>query len=176
MPEFVYLLGRYDIFKHNEDTIPFQYGMKSIKDKDINTDSGKEFWHNLFKMNNTANMSDFISKTISIGKNIDSYLKNTYEIMCKDYAFELEFEGKKFIAMNTSINGSLQFDSLWLNGGSENHDGMLIFCKTKEGKWTFSLYTTNKDVDLSVIAKKYGGGGHPGACGFSLDYIPWLKH
>jgi len=32
-----------------------------------------------------------------------------------------------------------------------------------------SLRSTNGSVDVSAIARKYGGGGHPRAAGFSTD-------
>jgi nanoRNase/pAp phosphatase (c-di-AMP/oligoRNAs hydrolase) len=35
------------------------------------------------------------------------------------------------------------------------------------------MYTERKDVDLSLIAKKYGGGGHAGACGFQCAELPF---
>jgi nanoRNase/pAp phosphatase (c-di-AMP/oligoRNAs hydrolase) len=41
-----------------------------------------------------------------------------------------------------------------------------------KNKWVVSLYTT-KDIDVSEIAKKYGGGGHKQAAGFTCDKLPW---
>ena len=40
-------------------------------------------------------------------------------------------------------------------------------------KWTVSLYSTS--VDVSEIAKKYGGGGHKGASGFHCKELPFMK-
>ena len=34
---------------------------------------------------------------------------------------------------------------------------------------------SNQDKDLSIIAKKYGGGGHAGACGFELPLAQALE-
>lgn len=39
----------------------------------------------------------------------------------------------------------------------------------KNGFYQFSLRSTDKGVDVSEIAKKYGGGGHKHAAGFRLD-------
>ena len=47
-----------------------------------------------------------------------------------------------------------------------------------DGKcWSVSLYHAKhrKELDLSLIAVKYGGGGHRGACGFTCDKLPFLK-
>lgn len=39
----------------------------------------------------------------------------------------------------------------------------------RNGTWTYSMYS--KTVDVSNIAKKYGGGGHRGAAGFNTDKL-----
>lgn len=43
-------------------------------------------------------------------------------------------------------------------------------------KWDVSLYHADgkEQHDLSLIAVKYGGGGHRGACGFRSDKLPFL--
>lgn len=52
-------------------------------------------------------------------------------------------------------------------------------------KWTCSLYTGENGIDVSGIAKYYGGGGHAHAAGFQLEHmnydsdgilIPPIKH
>jgi nanoRNase/pAp phosphatase (c-di-AMP/oligoRNAs hydrolase) len=40
-------------------------------------------------------------------------------------------------------------------------------------QYTVSLYS--KTVDVSEIAKKYGGGGHKGAAGFQCKKLPFMK-
>jgi nanoRNase/pAp phosphatase (c-di-AMP/oligoRNAs hydrolase) len=40
-------------------------------------------------------------------------------------------------------------------------------------KFTVSLYSTT--VDVSKIAKKFGGGGHKGAAGFTCDKLPFER-
>jgi nanoRNase/pAp phosphatase (c-di-AMP/oligoRNAs hydrolase) len=46
---------------------------------------------------------------------------------------------------------------------------MMPFCF--DGKqWTYSMYTL-KDINVSEIAKKYGGGGHKKAAGFQSDKL-----
>ena len=41
-----------------------------------------------------------------------------------------------------------------------------------DGKWQFSLRST-APFDCSEIAKRFGGGGHPQAAGFTVDRLPW---
>ena len=53
-----------------------------------------------------------------------------------------------------------------------DHDGCLSYYYDG-AKWRFSLYSVpGKEYDFSVIAKKYGGGGHRGASGFTLPALP----
>ena len=40
-------------------------------------------------------------------------------------------------------------------------------------KWTISLYSQGESVDVSVIAKAHGGGGHKGAAGFRAEELPF---
>lgn len=50
-------------------------------------------------------------------------------------------------------------------------DGIGIgYFERGDGKMQFSLRSRN-DVDVSAIAKEYGGGGHKNAAGFQLDLI-----
>ena len=51
----------------------------------------------------------------------------------------------------------------------ETHDMVCRFAYNGKG-WTYSLYSSNPEIDCSEIAKQYGGGGHRGAAGFKLDH------
>ena len=52
------------------------------------------------------------------------------------------------------------------------HDALLKFNWTGL-YWDVSLYHAKHrtDLDLSLIAAKYGGGGHRGACGFRIGNL-----
>lgn len=41
-----------------------------------------------------------------------------------------------------------------------------------DGLWQFGLRSRG-DFDVSEVAKQYGGGGHAGAAGFQVEYLPW---
>ena len=45
----------------------------------------------------------------------------------------------------------------------------LLLTETSENQVKGSLRTTHNDVDVSIIAKKFGGGGHKKAAGFTTD-------
>ncbi len=82
------------------------------------------------------------------------------------------FEGFKVYAMNTSLFYSQSANAL--SRLKKVPFGISWFYR--EGKIHVSLRRSKAGVDVSVLAKKYGGGGHPGAAGFSFDFkgvFPW---
>lgn len=82
------------------------------------------------------------------------------------FGFETEIDGHKAFAMNLGNCNSEFFKSL--PEGAYNI--FIAFCF--DGKvWTVSLYS--KTVDVSEIAKKYGGGGHKSAAGFVTKELPF---
>jgi len=161
MPEAVHLLGQYDTWRNQNQTnwnmlvVPFQYGMKVFGIADA-----KEFPQFLLKSN--YNISQIITEgaiALKYQQNIDAQnMQNS---------FELQFEGLKAICCNGAGLGSMAFDSVW---DDSKYDLMMPF-KFDGNNWSFSLYTT-KDIDCSVLAQKYGGGGHAKASGFISKTIP----
>lgn len=90
----------------------------------------------------------------------------------KDYTklgFEVEFEGYRCFAMNIGHANSEFFKSI--DDGSYDIFMPFVF---DGSDWTLSMYSKG-DVDVSEIAKKYGGGGHKNAAGFHCDELPWIK-
>jgi len=48
------------------------------------------------------------------------------------------------------------------------------FFMNAQGLWQFGLRSRgDAPMDVSEVAKQYGGGGHQGAAGFQIDYLPW---
>lgn len=83
-------------------------------------------------------------------------------------AFEVEFHGHKTLAVNWSLEASDMGEYIYKNLG---YDIALMFYYTGE-VWNFSLRSDK--VDVSELALKFGGGGHPGAAGFRQQNIDWL--
>ncbi len=87
-------------------------------------------------------------------------------MQCKR-AFESQFEGLRAICLNLQGGGTNTFKSVY---DPLKHDIMMPF-QFNGKEWLFSLYTDKPEVDCSVIAKRYGGGGHRGASGFQVEDI-----
>lgn len=161
MPEAVYLLGRYDIWKHAEvqGALEFQYGMRAFAD----TRPESPIWADLLA-------GKHIDRVINDGFTLLQYERNQNAKFIATYGFDVEFDGLKCIAANRGMSNSLLFESVW---NHDKYDAMLMFA-WKNGQFTVSLYTDKPGIDVSVIAKTHGGGGHKGAAGFQCEKLPWM--
>ena len=164
VPRAVYLLGRYDVWDHDdEDTLPFQYGMRQYTNT-LPDNTG--FWEEVFTH------KYLWEKIADTGRTLLSYEAAQNEKFCRAYSFETNFNGFTGICANRGFTNSKVFDSVY---DPEKHHMMITFCRLKlpAKKWTVSLYSTRDDVDCGAIAKSLGGGGHKGAAGFQCDNLPF---
>jgi nanoRNase/pAp phosphatase (c-di-AMP/oligoRNAs hydrolase) len=83
------------------------------------------------------------------------------------WAYEVEFEGYKCLALNSSNT----IDRL-SNKLTEQHQVGILYI-FDGSKYTVSLYTADPEIDVEVIAKKHGGGGHRNASGFITSVLPF---
>jgi oligoribonuclease NrnB/cAMP/cGMP phosphodiesterase (DHH superfamily) len=82
--------------------------------------------------------------------------------------FELDFHGHRAFAVNWSLESSEMGEYIYKE---LDYEVAVIFNYTGQN-WSFSLRSDR--IDVSPLAAKYGGGGHPGASGFRTDSIEWL--
>jgi oligoribonuclease NrnB/cAMP/cGMP phosphodiesterase (DHH superfamily) len=156
------LAGEYDVWDHRSDSTKiFQFGLDSTPDLDFDL---------LFRYDKRA--VDYTHEIINNGKSaMNCYMKRDADVM-RDKSFISEWEGLRFLTLNSPKCNSKTFSSkdLPITG----HDALMAFYYNGKS-WNFSLYHSEyrKDIDLSLIASKYGGGGHRGACGFCLSKLPF---
>jgi len=165
IPEAVRLLGRYDVWDLQPNVLRFQYGFRL---NDSNPDN-QALWIDYFEDFCEENCTGIMEQTINDGETIIRYQKQENEKYVKSCAFEVLFEGYKAIACNKMLNNSQFFESIWDN---TKYDIMISFGLHKNGFWTFSFYTDKPGVDVSLLAKKLGGGGHKQASGCQFDELP----
>lgn len=105
------------------------------------------------------------------GDGILDYIRN-YGLKAIEHAFMREIGGYAFWIINAAyMNCS---DHLDLMMQVKEFDRAASFYLREDGKWQFSLRSRG-DLDVSAIAKKYGGGGHKNAAGFEVTVLPWEK-
>jgi len=165
MPFAVSLLGRYDVWDLQGSVLDFQYGMR------LNTTwpDNQEMWKKYITPGQEEDPNLWVLDTIKQGEIVLKYQDQENEKYCKSCAFEIQFEGFKAIAVNKLLTSSQLFKSVW---DKEKYDIMLTFGLRSNGLWTMSFYTDKEEVDCSLLAKKFGGGGHKQAAGCNFDELP----
>jgi len=109
---------------------------------------------------------DFLTSITKDGRTVLRYQEQQNAKSAKAIWFPVEFDGKRWMAVNQGGINSTFWDAVWDN----EFDGKLGFCRSKD-HWTVSLYSDK--VDCSEIAKRHGGGGHSGASGFQCQELPF---
>lgn len=160
-PLAVRLAGEYDVWDHrdNDADVAFQFGLDTRVDLR---------WDLLLNLE----VQDYVKQLVSDGRlAMQSYAKRDADIM-RGRSFKTTFEGLTFLCLNTARCNSNTFAAL--DVPETGHDALMAFY-TDGRLWSVSMYHAahNRDIDLSAIAAKYGGGGHRGACGFRCNSIPF---
>lgn len=161
IPHAVKYLGMYDSFRHINETpeiqrkvMEFQYAARAFI-------TGPEDCWILFKMD-----CDRRKEWFDVGAGIMQYLKTEAKQIVKK-AFPVEIDDCRFLMLNRERFNPANFD---IDYHGDGFDG--FGCFWFDGLvWTFSLYNANGEVDVSEVAKKFGGGGHTGAAGFTTKDI-----
>ncbi len=94
------------------------------------------------------------------GRAILRYQQQQVDNQCKN-AVEIELDGFKVLAVNATILISEIAGKL-----AESRPFGCSFFVNAKGQKVWSLRSRNGGVDVSEIAKRHGGGGHPGASGY----------
>ena len=167
-PDPVKRIAEYDVWNHKHPfTLPFQYGAR-MYDTDPSKKEGMLFWRSLLLPDEEAPFVTY-SQVVKEGAICLKFEEQQNKKACK-LAFGIEFEGLKCVAINRPANSKV-FESVW---DPKKYDVMLSFYLRKPDQWTVNLFTDKPDIDVSEIAKKYGGGGHRGAAGFQCSELPFV--
>lgn len=161
-PLAVRLAGEYDVWTKGPDgnLLPdlheFQCGLRAVPDLDYQRLLASD---------------DYAETVLVIGRSVAYYAK-TCDASAAKRAYLLDWEGLRWLALNSARLNSLTFASR--DVPETGHDALLGY--GFDGRqWTVSLYHARHrtDLDLSAVAVKYGGGGHKGACGFQCASLPF---
>lgn len=158
-PYAIELLGRFDIWdKRLKEVDLFQLGIQAESSPN---------WALLFDRGFDG--SAYIGTLLANGRTIQRYTDTINAQISTERGFDLQWEGFYWRCLNTARCNSLTFTAAL----RPEHDGCLAY--HWNGKhWKFSLYGVphKPTLNLSVVSKKYGGGGHAQASGFQLDELP----
>jgi uncharacterized protein len=162
-PISVQLAGEYDIWdKRNPWAETLQYSLRAVEPD----------WGKLLLPPEDPESDAYTLDLVNKGEACQKYAQNVDASVCKHKTWLMEWEGLKFLCINSARFNSLVFAAK--DVPETGHDSLMGFCFDGKG-WNVSLYHAKHrtDIDLSVIAKKYNGGGHRGACGFTCKQLPF---
>jgi len=159
--EVVRLLGRYDVWDLQPNTLELQQGIRLFDTWPTNN----TLWKTLLGLDYKNKLDQIIEN----GKLILQKQNQDNKAYAKSCSFETELDGLKCIAINKGLTNSQLFKSVY---NPKYHDAMLTFVWRKS-QWTISLYTDHSNIDVSIICKSRGGGGHKQAAGFQCDKLPF---
>ena len=160
LPKSVELLGAYDTWRQyplsrwERYVLPFQYGMR-LKCNSLET----------FPME-VLEPAAYLNPVIQLGNAILSYQTKQNQVIMKA-AFEKNVGDLRAICCNMGL-ANMNSNSFAPRFNPEEHDLMLAFCMLSNGRYKVSFYTEKPDIDVSLIAKGFGGGGHRGAAGCTV--------
>lgn len=162
-PLGVQLINDWDVWNHFiPETKPFMIALNSHQ---FCWKSPKQaLWGQLM---NTEN--DNVTKILyEAGKSMIDYRDGWSMKLRERYGFVIELEGYKVYCLNLGNANSEFFGEL-----IDEYDAVMTFCFNGE-LFNASIYSDG-NVDVSEIAKKFGGGGHKGASGFTFDDFDFIK-
>jgi oligoribonuclease NrnB/cAMP/cGMP phosphodiesterase (DHH superfamily) len=161
-PYAVRLAGEYDIWDKRDDNADlFQYGLRS---QYLTPDD----WDAL--LNPGQGEEGLPYRLLNQGRAVKYAKEQENKSIITRSGYDVTFEGLTFLACNHAM-----FNSHLFTGGVKDHHDALLGWRFDGKKFIMSLYHApgKEHHDLSEIAKKYGGGGHRGACGFTHSHLPF---
>lgn len=159
-PWLLRLAGEYDIWDHRDPCAKaLQFGLRSLSEEKL-----RILIHG--QLNDCEDAETLMGDAIQFGEAIKSYCDKQNLEYSRDCSHTIHWEGLTWCALNIGQRGN---SDLLLGGIKPEHDACFAW-RYVEGKAYVSLYhiAGHEQHDLSLIATKYGGGGHRGACGFRI--------
>ena len=171
IPKVVKLVSDYDTWEWakngNTDALYFNYALR-LCNIEVNKKSSIELFKEMLN-------DQFVEKFINGGMCVSEYIDRKADVIAKDLAFRTEIEGVDAIACNCQTGNSLlleeyaktnptPFRIMFAYVGSLEQSPERKPCRV-------SIYSTDpKKYSAYDICKKYGGGGHAGAAGFTCRW------
>lgn len=167
-PLLICLAGEHDIWDHRDGrALILQSGLKELDEEEF-TELVREQFSDIHQDNK------LLSHCLLIGARAKKSRDRANAATLAKYGHDVLWQGITFLCCN-GLSGSQAF----LSGLKPHHKALMGWrYDGQQKKATVSLYHApgHEEIDLSVLAKGEGGGGHKGACGFqtSLDNLIFI--
>jgi oligoribonuclease NrnB/cAMP/cGMP phosphodiesterase (DHH superfamily) len=151
------LIGDRDVWRWAEaDTGPFDAGLGQENTQPENDD----LWQPLL-----ADDQKMLQTLIDRGRILRAAQLHDIDKRLASHGYGVIFEGQRTLAINARGNGDFGAAIRAMNYP-------LAYCYidgVQNGRLMTFVTLFSSEVDVSRIAQKFGGGGHPGAAGFSFE-------
>ena len=172
-PLIIQYVGAYDVwnkqkFPWDEKTLPIQFGLRT------------KFQLHFTKLYNNFNKlitdDNLIKLFLFSGRSVLEYKKNEWQAAIKAYGFPVQVAGQyKGIAIISACAGSAQFESIL-----SEYDIYIVVNRKGPDSYSLSMY---KEPDrlpefncAEYVMKTFNnGGGHPSACGTTLNLEQFIN-
>jgi oligoribonuclease NrnB/cAMP/cGMP phosphodiesterase (DHH superfamily) len=160
-PMYVQLINDYDLWMlKDEDTVHFANGLL-LHD----TTPQAKIWR-MLKEDDPA----FMQHILNLGEVIGAFKEQHYAEYIRRYGYGRKYADYKCIIINTAKTTTKAFESVKFD-----YDIFVSYAYNGD-RYVVSLYAANHEIDVADIAKRFGGGGHRGASGFTCRTLPeWMK-
>jgi len=160
-PLLIRLAGEHDIWDHRDErALILQSGLRELDEKEFS---------DLIQAELSCTHPVLLESCLAIGVRAKKSRDRANAATITKIGHDVLWQGITFLCCN-GLSGSQAFEA-----GIKSHHKALMGWRYdgQTKKCAVSLYHApgHEDIDLSIIAKNFGGGGHKGACGFqaSLD-------
>lgn len=175
VPRYIELISDYDTWsKKYKESNWLSYGLiardmmecsQKLFDESEAAESGDDVMNAKIDDSNLP----YLTELINNGKAIEEYMIQINKMTMNSLSFECEFEGHTILVVDNNSNSFVFGDQI------KDYPFVGIFSYNGD-EYKYSLYSHNPEkIDCSEIAKKYGGGGHPGAAGFRSKKLHFIK-
>lgn len=161
-PYSVKLVSDYDTwtYHYGDTTTYFKLALDSCSNEALGN-----LWKNLLDYKDDITL---VNSFVERGQMIKGYVDANNKEYCDNYSYVSEIAGYKCLVVNKKSNS-------WVFGEHIKEFPLVMVWAFNGEKYSYSIFSTNNNVDCSKIAESYGGGGHTGAAGFSLNNMPFKK-
>lgn len=160
--DFIKYVDSWDTWKHNmPNSAEFNIGVMSTG---YLQDISNPNWLQI--LTNYDFRKDMIERLIINAKHVKEYLSTVNAQQLVEMGYEFTLDGYNCIMYNGRGNSNTFGDLI------NKYDICAMFYFNGE-TYFYSLYSTK--VDTSIISKRMGGGGHPGASGFQSKELLFVK-
>lgn len=164
IPYGIRCIAEYDGWDRTPENKMFYFGLQTIA-----TFPTHRNWDKI--LSDDHNMCQAI---LNVGRNVLAYLVPWYKRVIRSYSIKgsieaVVSEGIQYPRYNALFINQGAVDGSIFDDVEERYDVYIRGVFGKNQRWLISLTTNSGDVDVSLIARMFGGGGHKKAAGCAID-------